>query len=113
MPELAEGTIARTQSIRVKLSPEMLKRVEGFSESYGMPVATLAAFALANWINQQETQQKMTRLAVLEATRQGFSQFTGEAMEKALTAALPAITVAMAKEGYTLDGEAATQQVAA
>lgn len=105
MPELSEGTLARTQSIRVKLSPDMLKRVESFSESYGMPVATLAAFALANWVNQQETQQKMTRLAVMEVTRQGMAQFSGEALEKALTAALPAITTAMAKEGYVLDHE--------
>lgn len=107
MPVLSEGTRARTESIRVKLTPDMVGRLESFSVSFGMPSASMAAFAIAHWINQQETTQKMTRMAVMEATRQSFDQFNGDVMEKALTAALPAITLAMANAGaHSLDGEA-------
>lgn len=109
MPTLAEGTRARTESIRVKLSAEMLQRLEGFAIDYGMPSATMAAFAVADWITKQESNQKMTRMAILEATRQGMTQFSGEAMEKAMEkameSALPAVALALASSGQELSEE--------
>ena len=64
-----DTTTRRTDSVRVKLAPEMLVRLEAQAKAFGMPVATVCAFAIADWIQRKENEKAMTRMAVLEATR--------------------------------------------
>jgi len=98
-------TVARTDSIRLKLAPDMHARLEKYAQSYGMPLSTLGAFALADWVNKQDLNASMTRMAVLEATRTGFAHaFNDEAMERAMAAALPSVVLALADAGH-IDAE--------
>lgn len=79
-----DTTVRRTDSVRVKLAPEMLERVEVQAKAFGMPVATVCAFAVADWIQRKENEKAMTRMAVLEATRHSSEQLnmTEEQMER-------------------------------
>lgn len=59
----------RIADLRVKLAPVKLEMLERFADMYGMPVATLAAFAIVEWMNGKEQQLKMNKLAVISATQ--------------------------------------------
>lgn len=65
----SEDFTRRTGDCRVKLSPDMLQRLESLADSYGMPTATLAAFAIAEWVNQKETNARNAKIAIVEAAR--------------------------------------------
>lgn len=96
----------RTGDVRMKLAPPKLKELEELAVIYGMPPATLAAFAVVEWLNGKQTQLKLQRMAVMEISRGATSQMR-EALESlvddpefqraALTASAPA----------PLDGEVA------
>jgi hypothetical protein len=64
-----DSTVRRTDSVRVKLSPDMLERVERMANNYGMPTATLCAFAVAEWVGQKENGIAMSRMAVMDIGR--------------------------------------------
>lgn len=76
--------IRRTGDLRVKLAPEMMTRLENMATLYGMPGATFAAFAIADYINRHETNQRMARMAVMDVARQAGDAMTmsDEQMEK-------------------------------
>lgn len=95
----------RTDSIRVRLSPDMMERFDVLAKAYGMPPATLAAFAIAGFVQAQENNAKMTRMAVLDMVRQQMPEMMGMA-ESMLEAGLPAMQKALAQENLPLDGEA-------
>ena len=59
----------RTGNIRIKVSPEMLDRIEFQARALCMPVATVCAFAVGDWVQRQENNLKLTRMAVMEASR--------------------------------------------
>lgn len=61
--------VRRTGDCRIKLSPDMLHRLEKMADTYGMPSATLAAFAVAEWLNQKEAGLAMSRMAVMDIGR--------------------------------------------
>lgn len=61
--------VKRTDSVRVKLSPEMSDRVEKMASEFGMPSATFCAFAVGDFVRRSEQQQSLTRMAVLDASR--------------------------------------------
>lgn len=65
----------RTDSIRVRLSPEMMERFENLAKRYGMPPATLCAFAVARFVQQEENNMQLTRMAVMDASRRAGDQF--------------------------------------
>lgn len=44
----------RSNSIRIRLSPEILERFETISKDIGMAPATLAAFVVGNFVREQE-----------------------------------------------------------
>lgn len=44
----------RTDSVRVRLSPEMMKRLEFISAQLGMPPSTVAALAVGSYVIEQE-----------------------------------------------------------
>lgn len=72
----------RTGSMRVRLSPEMLDRFEALAKRYGMPPSTLAAFAIARFVQAEDT----NRMVVMDAARQQVKtlgeQLTDERMDK-------------------------------
>lgn len=82
-----DTTTRRTDSVRVKLAPEMLARLENQAKAFGMPVATVCAFAVADWIQRQENNLSMARMAVLDMSRKASEsmEMTEEQMEKIFT----------------------------
>lgn len=95
--------IRRTGDVRIKLAPEMLTRLEAIARDYGMPGATFAAFAIADFINRHDNNLKVTRMAVLDATRNAVPD--DEQLSKMLQSAMPAIAKALAQENLPLDHE--------
>lgn len=73
MPIIPEEN-KRTGSIRVRLSPELLERLESLAKRYGMPVSTLSAFAIARFVQSEE----MNRMVVMDTARQQVKAMTGE-----------------------------------
>lgn len=55
----------RTGSIRVRLSPELLERLEVIAKRYGMPLSTLAAFAIARFVQGEE----MNRMLIMDTVK--------------------------------------------
>lgn len=104
-----DTTTRRTDSVRVKLAPEMLTRLEVQAKAFGMPVATVCAFAVADWIQRKENEKAMTRMAVLEATRQSADMFnmSEEQMERIFTPMLVEIAKqqALTQENLPLEHE--------
>lgn len=101
-----ESANKRTDSIRVRLAPELLERFGKLADRYGMPPATLAAFAVAQFVQREETNASLARMAVMDMVRRQGEQLEGfeDAIGPALEAVLPAIAQAMA--GKTLPLEA-------
>ena len=64
---MSEGK--RSDTLRVRLAPEVLDRLEKAAERHGFPVASYAAFAIGRHLVEQENQQQALRLGVLEASR--------------------------------------------
>lgn len=50
----SDQTTKRTDSVRVRLSPEMMKRLERIANELGMPVSTMAALAVGHYVTEQE-----------------------------------------------------------
>lgn len=104
-----DTTTRRTDSVRVKLAPEMLVRLESQAKAFGMPVATVCAFAVADWIQRKENEKAMTRMAVLEATRHSGEMFnlSEEQMERIFTPMLVEIAKqhALTQENLPLEHE--------
>lgn len=50
----ADQTTKRTDSIRVRLSPEMMKRLERIASELGMPISTMAALAVGEYVIEKE-----------------------------------------------------------
>jgi predicted transcriptional regulator len=92
-----DSTVARTDSVRIKLSPDMVERLEKLALAYGMPVSTMGAFAVADFINRQENNQELTQKAVMEGTRTMFAGFNEQSIEKAIERALPALVAEISK----------------
>lgn len=111
----------RTDSIRVRLAPEMMDRFEALAARYGMPPATLCAFAVARFVQQEENNASLTRMAVLDAARKSGEKmdemFNEESMEKifgpmfkALMEQMqPELTQALQQKSLPLDGEASRE----
>ena len=64
----------RTGNIRIKVSPEMLDRIELQARALCMPVATVCAFAVGDWVQRQENNLKLTRMAVMQASRRSLDE---------------------------------------
>lgn len=88
-----QTSTARTDSIRLKLSPDMVARLEKLAVAHGMPVSTVAAFGLSDWICKQEQSVSLSRMAAMEIARQSVGMM-GD-MEKQLEKALPSMIAAM------------------
>lgn len=96
---MTKGTNARTDSVRVKFSAESMQRLEKVADNFGMPVSTLCAFAVMQWLQGQELQVQAVKMAVLDMARRGFDS---DGMEKVMQAVLPHIVKIMADQGHVL-----------
>lgn len=91
--------IRRTGDLRVKLSPDMLTRLEDMASQYGMPGATFAAFAIADYINRQETNMRMARMATMEMARNaGDLLSSGGGLDKILETTLGPVLAELSKQ---------------
>lgn len=93
--------IRRTGDVRIKLAPEMLARLEAMATAYGMPGATFAAFAIADFINRQDNNNKLSRMAVMDVARNSVPN--QEMQERVLAAAIASAQKALAQENLPLD----------
>lgn len=99
---MADEKILRTEPVRIKLEAGVLARLEHQAQTLGFPVASVCAFAVADWLRRQEQHEQLARLAVLDTVRRGMPDEA--AMQRALEAALPAVMRALAEsEGLDLD----------
>lgn len=76
-----DATIRRTDSVRMKLAPTIVERLEKRSEIMGMPVATVCAIAVAEWLEQKEQSKAVARMTSLELSRQ-FGGLMGDMMKQ-------------------------------
>lgn len=93
---------ARTDSVRIKLAPGMVERLERLSIDYGMPVSTMGAFAIAHWVNQQEQNRVNAVNAIEQIARMTGEKIDRVDIEKAISASMPAVAKAL-NEPLTLD----------
>ena len=98
--------IRRTGDVRIKLAPEMLARLEAMAADFGMPGATFAAFAIADYINRQDNQLKLARMAVMDVSRS--AGVDPDMIQRAIQAALPGVAKALGQENLPLDHEGPT-----
>ena len=61
--------IRRTDSVKIKLSPELMDRLDLQAQQFGMAPSTLCAFAVAEWLQNRERNERLARTAVLDAAR--------------------------------------------
>lgn len=111
----------RIDSIRVRLSPEMMERFENLASRYGMPPATLCAFAVARFVQQEETNAQLARMVVLDASRRSGDRleevFSEDNLEKIFGPMLkalmehmyPELIQALQQKSPSLDGEASRE----
>lgn len=62
--------VRREDKVAVMFSAEMKARLDKLAEAFGMPPSTLCAFAVASWVQQQENNVSMARMAVMQMARQ-------------------------------------------
>lgn len=86
--------VRREDKVAVMFSADMKSRLDKIAEAFGMPPSTLCAFAVASWVQQQENQLSMARMAIMQIARQ-----TGEKMDELnLDKILQPMIVEMAKQ---------------
>lgn len=100
----ADENVRRTGDCRVKLAPDLLDRLEVIANSYGMPTATLAAFAIAEWVNQKESTARNAKLGVVEAAR----KMGMDMSQVEITPELVSQCTALMQKNLPLDGAVAT-----
>lgn len=111
----------RTDSIRVRLSPEMMERFEALASRYGMPPATLCAFAVARFVQSEESNASLTRMAVMDSIRKSgekvdamltednLEKMFGPMMKAIMEQMQPDISRALEQKNLPLDGEASRE----
>jgi len=97
----SDQAVARTDSVRLKLSPDMVSRLERLAEAYGMPLSTLGAFALAEWVVGKENNVRLARDAVM-----GISAVIGGDAQRAIAelSASPEFDQLVAQAGSQIAG---------
>lgn len=68
--EVSDRKVRRENKVAIMLSEDMKARLDDVSKGYGMPPSTMASFAVAAWVQQQEQQKAMTRMAIMDVARQ-------------------------------------------
>jgi predicted DNA-binding protein len=81
----------RTDSIRVRLSEDMMTRFDALAARYGMPPATLGAFAIARFVTSEENSLSLSREALKNIADKSIPDISDEAMSTVITSALDAL----------------------
>lgn len=89
----SQQTVVRTDSVRLKLSADMVARLDRIALAHGMPASTVAAYGLASWINQQEANAQLAHQAAMEIAR-SLNEHIGE-IGPVLERALPGIVASV------------------
>lgn len=89
-----KAKVRREDKVAVMFSAEMKARLDKIASAFGMPPSTLCAFAVASWVQQQENNLAMSRMAVMQLAKQMGEKVEGPEFEQMLQAGL----VAMAKQ---------------
>ena len=71
--------VTRDEVLRIKVAPDILRRLEALALRFGLPSSTLAAYAIAQWLAQQEQGANM-----VEAVAREIGGNAGEMLEKLL-----------------------------
>lgn len=106
-----DSTTRRTDNVRVKLAPDMMERVERMACNYGMPTATLCAFAIAEWVAGKENNLALARMSVMDIGRKVGGQVS-DIIQQILESpefdqTLVQASSAFSQPNLPLDGEAA------
>lgn len=104
---MSDSPTRRTGDVRMKLAPSKLEELEQLAVLYGMPAATLAAFAVVEWMNGKANNLRLARMAVLETTRGMQAQVANVLNQIADDPEFQKMVVT-APSGLPLDGEAGT-----
>ena len=59
----------RTGDCRIKLAPDMYDRLDTLAKAHGFPLATMAAVAVAEWVNSKEANASNQRMMLLDVGR--------------------------------------------
>ena len=70
---MAKTDFQRTDSIRVRLSADLMERFEAIASRYGIAPATLATFAIAQFVHREDYKMRVVDMAV-----SGMSQLWSE-----------------------------------
>jgi len=71
--------VTRDDVLRIKVSPDILARLETKAVQFGLPPSTLAAYAVAQWLAQQEQGAN-----IAEAVAKEIGGTAGDALRKML-----------------------------
>ncbi len=86
--------VRRVEIVAIMFSPEMKTRIDKIAVAFGMPPSTICSFAVASWVQAQENQLAMARMAVMQIARQ-----TGEKLDDIdLEAMLQPLLIEIAKK---------------
>ena len=67
--EVKTAKVRRENKLAIMLSDEMRERLAVVAQGFGMPPSTMASFAVAAWVQQQEQGKAMTRMAIMDVAR--------------------------------------------
>ena len=71
--------VTRDETLRIKVAPDIVRRLEALAVRFGLPSSTLAAYAIAQWLAQQEQGANM-----VEAVAREIGGNAGDMLEKLL-----------------------------
>jgi predicted transcriptional regulator len=71
--------VTRDETLRIKVAPDIVRRLEALAVRFGLPSSTLAAYAVAQWLAQQEQGANM-----VEAVAREIGGNAGEMLETLL-----------------------------
>ena len=58
--------VTRDETLRIKVAPDIVRRLEQLALRFGLPSSTLAAYAVAQWLAQQEQGANMAQAVAKE-----------------------------------------------
>lgn len=81
----------RSESIRVRLAPDLMERFEGLSTRYGMTPSTMVAFIVGQWVKTQEDQARMSQIALMDIARKMSLEVSPGEIAELVQSVLPGI----------------------
>lgn len=79
---MAKTDFQRTDSIRVRLSADLMERFEVVAARYGIAPATLATFAIAQFVHQEDHKMRVVDMAISGMSELFSELFTGDTIDR-------------------------------